>query len=244
MTYLYNLFFYQPLLNGLVFFYNTAAFQDLGVAIILLTILIRIILFPLFQKGARQQVLMQEIQPKLKKIKEQHRNDKEKQVRATLDLYKSYRLNPFSGFLLILVQIPVLIALYQIFLKSFSPELFVGQLYSFIAAPEHVNTMLLGLISLEGRSIVLVGLAAVAQYFQGKLSIVKPREARELTPAERMSRSMVLIGPILTVVFFINLPAAVGLYWFTTSVFSIFQQIIINKQLVHGNPGNISKKNT
>ncbi|MEK7076709.1 MAG: YidC/Oxa1 family membrane protein insertase [Patescibacteria group bacterium] len=242
MSFLYHEILYQPFLNALVFFYNTIAFGDLGLAIIFLTLLIRIILFPVFQKSVREQAVMQRIQPHLKKIREEHKNDPRKQWEATMALHKEHHISPFSGFLLLLVQLPVLIALYQISIKILSPEV-LGDLYSFVRAPAELSHTFLGLINLGESNMVIVGLAALAQYFQGKLGLRKTAPNAELSSTEKMARQMVFIAPILTLVIFMRVPAAVSLYWFATSIFSIAQQLIINKQLDHGQSGNIHQKN-
>jgi YidC/Oxa1 family membrane protein insertase len=242
MIYIYNLIFYQPLLNALIFLYQTIAFKDLGVAIVLLTLLIRIILFPIFHKSVRHQTVMQKLQPRLKKIQEENRHNKEKQVQEMMAVYREHRVNPFSGFLLLLVQLPFLIALYQIFFNSLKPE-FLADLYSFVSRPAAVGHSFLGLIDLGSPSILMVGLAAIAQYFQGKLALPKTEKGQELGQAERMGRQMVFIGPLLTLVIFYSLPAAISLYWTATSLFSIFQQLIINKQLAHGKLGKFGETN-
>lgn len=148
MIFLYNTIIYNPLLNALVFFYQTIAFHDLGVAIIILTICIRLLLFPLFQKSTRYQIVMQALQPKIKKIQEDFKHDKKKQSEAMMEAYKEYGMNPFSGFLFLLVQLPILIALYHIFLNIFSPEVFQN-VYSFIIPPATLNVTFLGLLNLK-----------------------------------------------------------------------------------------------
>jgi len=237
MAYLYNTFLYQPFLNALLWFYTTIAFQDLGVAIILLTLLIRILLFPVFQRSARHQAVMQRLQPHIKKIQEQHPKDKERQAKEMMALYQEHRLNPFSGMMLLFIQLPVLIALYQVFIGISNPETLAHGVYSFIQVPRELHTMFLGLINLKGQSIFMVGLAAFAQYLQGRIALPKKRPGEELTQAERMSRNMVFIAPLLTLFIFWNFPAAVSLYWVVTSFFSVGQQLIINRELAqHHNP--------
>jgi YidC/Oxa1 family membrane protein insertase len=234
---MFHEFFYRPLFNLLVGLYNTVSFEDFGVAIILLTIIIRIVLYPLFYKSFRNQALMTRIQPHVKRIQEEHKKDRAKQAEALMALYREHKLNPFSGFFLILIQLPVLIALYQVFLKGFGPGVF-SDLYSFVAEPEHLNSTLFGLISLGKPNMIVVALAVVAQYFQGKASLrpqAKNSEKKQENPqaefAARMGKQMVFIGPLLTLLILPSLPAAVGLYWFVTSVFSILQQRIINRKL-------------
>jgi YidC/Oxa1 family membrane protein insertase len=234
MTYLYQVIFYQPILNILVYFYGTIAFRDFGIAVILVTILIRLILYPLFHKSTKQQMAMQSIQPKIKKIQETHKNDKEKQAQALMELYKEHGVNPFSSIFLIIVQLPIMIALYWVVRSGLTPGELQG-LYSFIPQPQTINPLFLGLINLAKPSIILILLAAVAQYFQARLAIYQnPDRTAPLSSTEKMARQMTFIGPIITIFIFYNLPAAVGLYWLVTSLFSILQQVVINKHFKKG----------
>ncbi len=233
MLSIWNAVIHDPLLNGLIFLYNTVAFHNLGIAIILLTTLIRFVLYPIFRKSARHQKVMQELQPKLKKIQEEHKSDRVKQGEAMMALYKEHDINPMSGFFLLLVQLPILIALYSIF-RNLDPGAFTG-LYSFVNHPEVLNYTFGSLINLAERSIVggnliILIFAAVAQFYQAKLTIPPQKSGVVEGPAEKLGRKMVLVGPIITVVVLWQMPAAVSLYWLTTSIFSIIQQVIVNKE--------------
>jgi YidC/Oxa1 family membrane protein insertase len=233
MSNLFHEFLYRPLFNALIFLYQNLSFYDLGIAIILLTIIIRLVLFPLFYKGAKDQAIMQRLAPKIKEIQKNHKDNKEKQARALMELYRQHKVNPFSGFLLLLIQLPILFALYKVFLNGFSSDT-LNNLYSFVSTPNALTHSFLGIIDLSKRNILVIFAAAVAQYFQGKLSMVKSNKSNEnLTPVERMGRQMIYMGPILTIVFlyFFNLPSAVAIYWLTTSTFSVVQQVIINKKI-------------
>ncbi len=224
MINLFNKFLYDPLLKSLVFLYQNFSFHDLGVAIIILTIIIRFVLFPLFYKGAKDQAIMQRLSPKIKEIQKNHKDDKEKQTRALLDLYKEHKVNPFSGILLLLIQLPILIALYKVFLDGLST----------ISLNGPINNLFLGIVDLSQKNLLIVAIAAIVQYYQGKLALPKTsKTSGEPDIAERLGKQMVFMGPILTFVFlyFFNLPSAVALYWVTTSAFSVVQQIIINKRI-------------
>lgn len=239
---IYNAIIYQPILNILVFFYKTIAFYDFGLAIIFSTIFIRILLYPVFHKSAKHQMVMQKIQPKIEKLKETHKDNKEKQLKATMDLYREHGINPMSGIGLLFVQLPVLIALYQIFFNKFTPAI-SSNLYSFVGAPATFNTSFLGLINLEQSSILIVSLAAILQYFQGKMMLPKIEKGRELSTAESVGRQMVYLGPVLTLLIFMNLPAAISLYWAASTLFTIFQQKIIKQQFGPNEElGNFRKK--
>lgn len=243
MITLFNEVLYRPLYNTLVFLYQYVAFEDLGLAIILLTLIIRFILFPLFYKSFRNQAIIQKLQPEIQKIQHTHKKNREKQAQELMALYRHHKVNPFSGFLMIFIQLPILIALYRLFLNGFSPETF-HNLYSFIPAPEHINSSLLGLVDLSSKSMLIVGLAVISQYFQGKLTLPKIKEGQSIPPAAKIGRQMVVIGPILTFVILRTLPSAIGLYWLITSLFSIVQQIIINKKIYkHEESSHDSPKN-
>lgn len=212
---------YQPILVALVFIYQNLTFGDLGLAIIVLTILMRIVLFPIFYKSAKDQALMQRLQPHIKKIQLDHKENKEAQAKALLGLYKKYRFNPFSGFFLLFLQLPIFFALFKIFSNTT------------LLTETFDRHSLLGLISLESRSFLLVFVAALFQYWQSRLVLIgQPQNKNQGLPTFLPSgQTMALIGPLFTVMILVNLPAALGLYWAISNLFSVFQQIIINKNL-------------
>lgn len=228
MSSIFHTFLFDPLFNALIALYNLVG--DMGVAIILLTVVVRLIFYPLFYKSFKNQTIMNRLQPEIQKIQHDHKDNKEKQSQALMGLYRQHKVNPFSGFLLIFIQLPVLIALYRVFLSDFSPES-LSNLYGFITKPEIFNGVFLGLIDLKTKSILMVGLAAIAQYFQGKLSLSKRDLQQEESSAAKIGRQMVFIGPALTVMVLFSLPSAIALYWFAGTIFSIIQQLIINKRL-------------
>ncbi len=158
-----------------------------------------------------------------------------------MEVYKRYNVNPFSSIFLILLQLPILIALYQVFLNGFGDQA-LTDLYAFVTNPGHLNATFLGLIDLTRKSIILVILAAICQYYQGVLSLGGRAIMSKNEPHQQMAKTMVWIGPVLTVVVLGSLPAAVGLYWLTSSIFSIGQQWYINKE-IHGKTEGGSQTN-
>ena len=229
MSLLYEIF-YRPLFNALFFIYGNVAFYDLGLAIIILTVVVRLILYPLFHRSQKHQTVMQKIQPKIKALQTLHKEDKVKQTTAMMALYKEHNVNPFSGIFLILLQIPVFIGLYKVFSQEFTDASFQA-LYVFVAKPIEVHTSLLGLINLYESSIILIAIAAILQYIQGYLSLPKATGEGPLGTQERIGRQMVYIAPLLTVTILWQFPSAVALYWATTSLFSVIQQLVVNRQL-------------
>ncbi len=231
MVYLYQQIFYRPILNLLIFFYQTIAFHDLGVAIILVTLFIRLILYPFFHTGAKQQMLMQRIQPKVKEIQTKHKDDRDQQAKALMELYKEHGVNPFSGILLLIIQIPILLTFYWVVRAGIGTTAITG-LYSFIAVPQNINTMFLGIINLTKPNIILIFAAAAGQFLQAKLAIYRnPSNTSAPTQAEKIARQMVFVGPLITILVFYNFPAALGLYWLMSSLFSAAQQYFVNKHL-------------
>src|SRR3989338_10104762 len=162
---------YEPLYNGLVFLLGTVPLGDLGVAIILLTLFVRLVLFPVSHKSTKTQAKMRTIDPEVKKIKEQYKSDKQEQAKKTMELYQKHGVNPFSGCMLLVVQLPVIISLYFVFYGGLSSGLDQKILYSFVRPPEFFNPIFLGFIDLLGKSFLLAAGAGISQYFQMKLAI-------------------------------------------------------------------------
>lgn len=237
---MFNLLLTQPIFNLLVFLYTNITFQDLGWAIILLTLIIRLVLFPVFYKSFHNQTILQKLQPEIQKIQQQFKNNREDQAKAMMELYRQNKVNPFSSFILLFIQLPVLIALYQVFLSGLSKETIAAQLYSFMAAPTVFNNQFLGLIDVTKTSIIIVVLAALTQYISGHLTLSKTKSGDSESSAVKMAKTMVLVGPVITIVILFSLPSAVGIYWIATSVFSIGQQFYINSKVYGSNKVNNS----
>jgi len=225
ISYLFNIILYQPLFNGLIFLYNVVPGHDMGVSIIILTALIRLILWPLTDKSIKNQEVLTKIQPRIEEIKKKFKNNKEEQTKALMKLYSENKINPLAGFLPLLIQIPIIIALWRVFLNSFTLNL--NSLYSFIPAPVRVQSVFLGLVDLSHKSVVLAILAGVLQYFQTKMIMpaqTKGKPAGASDFSQIMSKQMLYFGPILSVIIFWSLPAALALYWIVVTLLTLLQQ--------------------
>jgi len=224
--------FYQPLFNALAWLYANVAFNDLGIAIILLTLVVRILLFPLFHQTTKHQRLTQDLQPEIKKIQKKHKDDKETQAQKIMELYSEHKINPLTPLIALVVQLPIIIILYRIFIHGFSGDA-LNLLYPSISLPDVPDQHFFGIIDLTQSNTWVAGVAAVAQYIQGKLSLAKTKKKNggEPSKAEKIGKNMVLFMPLLTLAILFNLPSAVGIYWVTTTVFSIGQQWFVNHTL-------------
>jgi len=225
---MFHLLLTQPLFNLLVVLYKYVAFGDLGLAIIALTLLIRLVLYPVFYKGLKSQMVMQQMQPEMKRVQTQFKEDKAKQAQEMMALYKKYEINPFSSVFYTLIQLPILFAVYRIFIAGITIDS-LKDLYSFITPPASLNTVFLGLVDLAHPSWVIVILATVASFLQSYL-MVKQSAAKGGAQAGA-AKYMAYIAPVLTLMILPRLSAGIGLYWTTTAVFSIFQQMAITKQI-------------
>jgi YidC/Oxa1 family membrane protein insertase len=221
---------YQPLFNLLIFLYNIVPFPDLGIAVILLTLIIKGALYPLGKKAAVSQKEMEMIQPEIKKLQEKYKDNKEEQAKKIMELYKERKMNPFSGIVSLFIQLPILISLFRIFRKGLGVEE-MKNLYSFIHAPEIINYNFLGVVDLSSPNIVFAILAAVGQYLQMKMVTVKKdkdKDGKKDTQAIIQSQMMLFL-PGFTFMILLTLPSVVGLYWVVTVAFSIFQQYAIKE---------------
>ena len=236
---IFSTLFYQPLYNGLVYLVDIAPGGNVGIAIILLTIGVRIILLPLSHKSIVSQAKMRSITPHIEKLKEKHKDDKQEQARKTMALYKEHGINPFSGCLLVLLQLPVIFALYFVFFKGL-PSLNADILYSFVKHPEVINMMFLGIL-LTKKSFILALIAAITQYYQIKLSMpalaaldkdakpsFKDDFARSLNMQMRYMLPLIVFGVSYTI------SAAIALYWATTNLFSIAQELYVKRKMDAG----------
>jgi len=227
---IYHTVLSEPLLNLLVFFYNLL-FSDIALAIIAVTVLIRLILYPSFKHQLESQKKLSEIQPKLQELRDKHKDNPEAQSRAMMEFYKENKVNPFSSCLPMIVQLVILLALYRVFLTGLGGQGLPG-LYSFIQDPSPIDTVTLG-VDLAQKNIVLAVITGAVQFVQSKLMTKfqpKPQSGGgQMDMAGAMTKQMVYVFPIITIVIGAQLPGGLVLYWLITTLFAIGQQwIIIN----------------
>ncbi len=226
----FKIFLYFPLFNALVLIYDYFPGHDFGIAIIVLTIIIRVIIYPLSVKALQSQKALSSLQPQLKEIQEKYKNDKEKQAKETLELYRKEKINPFSGLLLALIQLPILIALYNVFWNGLKPEQ-LSNLYGFVVNPGHINPVFLGLADLSKPNVIFAILAGILQFFQTKMLTPSPTKGLAANDmSSMMQKQMLYFFPIITIVILLKLPSALGLYWIASGIFSIIQQYFILKK--------------
>jgi len=232
---LFHSILYQPIFNIFVFLYNFLG-HDVGVVIFLLTILIRLILYPLTNSSIKAQRSLQELQPKMDAIKKLYPKDQQKQSQEIMALYKNNKVNPFTSCLPMLVQLPILIALYMVLRDGLASNNLTSALYPFIANPGTINPVSLGFFNMAKPNFVLAILAGLAQFWQAKTLSRKspPKNAGEGSKDEAMmsmmNKQMLYFMPAMTVLIGLSLPAGLTLYWFFSTLLMALQQVWMNKK--------------
>ncbi|MDO8594639.1 MAG: YidC/Oxa1 family membrane protein insertase [bacterium] len=229
--------FYVPLYNGLIFLIGILPSHSVGVAVILFTLLIKLLLAPLSLRASRFQLEMKTHEADLNRIKEQHKNDKQAQGKAILEFYKEKKINPFAGIFPLFVQIPIVIALYYVFYGGGLPGIDTVLLYSFVPIPEP-DMHFFGLNMLD-KSLLLALLAGAAQLAQSHFAM-PPAPPKTDTPsmgndlARGMHMQMKYVLPIFMGFVAYAVSGAVALYFITSSLFTIAQELWVRRALKKG----------
>ncbi|OGY78793.1 MAG: hypothetical protein A3B74_03320 [Candidatus Kerfeldbacteria bacterium RIFCSPHIGHO2_02_FULL_42_14] len=246
MIELFNTILYEPLFNALIYFYRTFG-DDMGIAIVVLTLIIKIVLFVPSFSSLKAQRALQETQPKIEALKQKYQHDKELLGRKLIEFYKENKVNPLSSCLPLLIQLPILIALYRVFFGGLETNAETGTLISnqlehlytplqAIYAVTPIKTATLGGIDLAIKgNYILAILAGVGQFVSSKLMSTKkvkpakvPASSDENMTAA-LNKQMLYFLPVLTIVFGVQFPAGVTLYWLVSTLFTLLQQIYFFK---------------
>jgi YidC/Oxa1 family membrane protein insertase len=239
MSFIWHTFFFDPVYNSLVFFIDVVRGGDVGLAIICTVILVKLVILPISLKAIRTQLAMREIEPKLAKIKEDFKDQREVQAIKTMELFREAKVNPFSSILLLFIQIPIVIALYFSVYTGGGvklPLINTALLYSFVPTPDPsaVNMIFLGFLDITKKSIILAFIAGVTQYIHTNLSLPpqKPRDPdAEPNFKDDFARSMQLqmryVMPVL--IFFVayTISAAIALYFTISNIMAIAQEYLV-----------------
>ncbi|KND51213.1 MAG: YidC/Oxa1 family membrane protein insertase [Parcubacteria bacterium C7867-001] len=231
----FHQFLYVPIYNLLVFLVGIMPGGDIGLSVIVATLIVKIIIMPLSLAAVRTQKMMKIIEPKVKKIQEELKDDKEKQARELFAVYKKYKIKPLASFLTLLIQIPILISLYWVFSTEILPQADLSLLYSFVHLPASASPLFLGLFPVAASSIALALIAGLSQLVQAYVAIPLPpapsKDAAASMQAE-FGRALALqarfIIPILIgVVAYTS--GAIALYFITSNIVMLLQEFIVRQ---------------
>jgi len=238
---------YKPLLNVLMLLYVYIPGHDFGVAIIVLTLILRVILFPSYLGTLRSQWALKKLQPKIDEIKKLHKDDKTMQSQEMMRIYKEHKVSPLSSCLPLLIQLPILYALYRVFSVGLTADS-LQHLYSwFPQVPETINTTFLAFthipslqVNLAHPNIYLAIIAGLSQLVQSWLT-TKFQPVQGEGMAKAINTQMLYIFPVMTGFIAWSLPAALALYWIATTVFTALQQVFVitpaGRKLIENNHG-------
>lgn len=235
----FHFILYQPIINLLIVIYLLLPVHDFGVAIATLTVLIRGALSPFTKKALHSQRKLQDLQPKLQELRKKHAKNPQEATRAMMALYKEHGINPFGGFLPILVQLPVLFALFYALraIVGDPTAAFAKELYPIVPHPTAFSELSFGgLLNLSQKSMVLAIFAGLAQFMQSRLSFQKNTKLNTQKKGDfshAMSVQMQYVFPVFLAVITASLPAGIALYIVVTTLFSVWQQHRLNKQFAN-----------
>lgn len=229
MGQLFHVALYQPILNFLVLIYNFTPGHDIGLAIIIMTVIIKLLLYPFSLKSIKSQKALQDIQPKIEALKTKYKDQKEKMAQEMMILYKNEKVSPFSSCLPLLIQLPFLIAVFEVFRSGLSSNS-LEVLYPFIYNPGSLNPITLGLFDLSKPQISLAILAGLAQFWQVRMLVTKKPEIKADASKDEsmmviMNKQMMFMMPIMTVFIGATLPGGLSLYWFITTLITALMQL-------------------
>jgi len=229
----FTLLFYQPILNLLIWLHNIIPGDDFGWAIIALTVLIKVILYPLSARSLHSQKALQDIQSKVDEVRTKYKDNKEQQGRELMQLYKKEKVSPFSSCLPLLIQLPFLFAIFQV-LRDEIVAGGIDRLYPFVSQPEVVNMLFLGIVDLKQPSIIIAIIAGLLQFFQTRMLTHRKQPmvpgSKDESMTSMMNKQMMYLAPIITVLFGVTLPGGLTLYWAINTLATLVQQILIFKK--------------
>jgi len=231
---LFNTYLYEPILNLLILIYNALPIEDIGIAIIIITVIIRLALWPLQKKQIQAQKKMKELQPKMSEINKKYKGDAQKRGQEMMKLYKKHNANPASSCLPLLVQLPILWAVFRVFRDGFKIET-MEKLYSFVANPGIIDPFFLNIayFDLSQPNIALTLITAIVQFWQSKMLMGSKQEEKPKNDNERPSmqetinKQMIYLMPIITIVIGMQLPSGLMLYWLVSTLLLGLQQVWI-----------------
>ncbi|MBI5412524.1 YidC/Oxa1 family membrane protein insertase [Candidatus Peregrinibacteria bacterium] len=234
----WNTVFFKPIFNTLIFFLSIAPGKNLGLAILLLTIVIKLLLLGPNQKALKSQKKMQELQPHLEALKIKHKGDSQKLAQETMALWKKFNVSPAGSCLPMLIQFPILIALFYVVksdLNSVNNTLFLYDTFKTFDLST-IQTNLFGILELTKKNVlalpIIVGLLQFVQMrlTLGKKKPVEPKPAEGVpNPGPMMNQMMIYMMPVMIAFFTASMPAAVGFYWGASTLFGIGQQLVVNR---------------
>lgn len=235
---MFHTLFYEPIYNLLVLVLTYVPLHDIGTAVVVVTLIVKALLLPLQLSGLRSQYIMKRLEGEMNKIKEEQKTNPQEAGRKMMELYKREKINPFASIFSLIIQIPVIFALYKVFSKGFVAD--PASLYSFLTFPENLHTLAFGLFDVTQKNIGIAVIAGVTSYLLARrqtASMVSTKQPHEETFQDQFMKSMrvqlLYILPVMMGFFAAVLPSAIGLYWIVSNGVGYAQDMYTKKKLAH-----------
>lgn len=235
---MFHTIFYEPVYNLLVFFLNITPLHDVGTSIILVTCVVKGILFPLNTSAVRSQHALKKVEKEIKKVRDLHKNDPQTTGTKMMEIYRREKINPLASIFAMIIQIPIFIALYLVFSKGITSD--VESLYSFITFPETLHTLAFGILDVTQKSIIVGVITGISAYILAKRQAasmtVEVTKGKEPSFQESFQQSLkiqiVYVFPVIILATASFLPSAIGVYWITSNILGIAQDYYIKKRYI------------
>jgi YidC/Oxa1 family membrane protein insertase len=235
---MFHILFYKPIYNLIVLVLGVVPLHDIGMTIIIVTLLVKLVLLPLNLSALRSQYIMKRLEKEMSELKEKHKDNPQEAGKSMMELYKREKVNPFASILTMVVQIPVFFALYFVFAKGLFSD--PNSLYSFVHFPILLHTQAFGLFDVTKKNIVVAVLAGLSSYMLAKrqtTSMVSAKKPEDETMQDQLMKSMrvqlLYVLPVIIAFSGSVLPAALSLYWLTSNIVSYLQDVYIKNKLKH-----------
>lgn len=240
---MFHTLFYEPLYNLIAVVLNITPLHDIGVAIVVVTFLVKLVLLPLNLAALRSQYIMKRLEPEMTKIKELQKIKPHEASKQMIALYKNEKVNPIANLFAVIIQIPIFIALYFVFYEGLHVD--TESLYSFVTFPEVLHNKAFGLFDVTEKNIIIAILAGISSYILAKrqtASMITKKLPHEESFQDHFMKSMKIqllyVLPIIITFSGAILPSALALYWFVSNIINYAQDVYMKNKLAHLHPDN------
>lgn len=230
---------YTPIYNLLIGLTDILPGYDIGLAVVVATLIVKVIIMPLSFAALRTQRSIKAMEPEMKRIREELKDDKEAQAKAMFALYKEYNVNPFAGLLTLIIQLPIVLSLYWVFNSKTLLSVDTALLYSFIPVPEAISPLFLGIFAITGASVILALLAGLTQLVYGWYAIPVPEKSTKAPGTDMQAdfgRAMALqmryALPLFIIAAAYFTSVAIALYFITSNLVGILQEFVVRRQKI------------
>ncbi len=235
---MFHTIFYEPIYNLLVLVLTHVPMHDIGAAIVIVTLIVKFILLPLNLSALRSQYLMKRVEGEMNALKTTHKDAPQEASKKMMEIYKREKINPFASLFTLIIQIPIIFALYKVFAKGLFDD--PSSLYSFIHFPANLHTLAFGLFDVTHKNIVIAVLAALSSYVLARRqtsTMVPKNDGKEESFQDQFMKSMKIqllyVLPLIVGFSSAVLPSALGFYWFISNIIAYVQDVYMKRKLAH-----------